>query len=79
MDPQRCNWIVKTDGGVREEDCAAAAWILGLWGLHGGSPLFEPWKIQGTFLDPGVSVFAAEAIALDEATQEVDSLIIIRQ
>ena len=75
LDPQHSNLVIQTDGGLREGDCAAAAWIAGLWGRLDGAPLFEPLMVQGTFLESNVSVFSAEAIALDEATTAVDNLI----
>jgi len=69
------NVVVQTDGGLREGDCAAAAWVIGLWGMCGGRLQYEPVMVQGTFLEPGISVFAAEATALDEASREVDKLL----
>jgi len=32
---------------------------------------YEPLKAQGTFLESSISSFAAEAIALDEASAEI--------
>ena len=62
------NLVVQTDGGLRELDCAAAAWVVGLWGDTGQGMAYEPLCAHGTFLDHTVGVFAAETIALDEAT-----------
>ena len=69
------NLIVQTDGGCRAQDCAAAAWIIGLWGDDGEGFRYEPLMVHGTFLDASTTVFAAEAIALDEATQKLQQFI----
>jgi len=65
------NIVVQTDGGLREGDCASAAWIIGLWGENG----YEPLVAHGTYLSSMCTVFMAEAIALDEAAAEVRALI----
>jgi hypothetical protein len=65
------NLVVQTDGGLREGDCAAASFIIGLWGDDGSGARYEPLHSQGTYLDQSWTVFAVEAIALDEASAEV--------
>ena len=70
LEINKSNIIVQTDGGRREEDCAAASWVIGLWGDDGGGFRYEPLAVQGTYLDQSCTVFATEAIALDEATAE---------
>ena len=69
------NMIIQTDGGRRDGDCAAAAWTIGHWGEADGEPTFEPLVAHGTLLDDTCTVFGAEAIALDEASREVDALL----
>ena len=69
---QSANVIVQTDGGLRENDIAAAAWIIGLWSEDGQ---YEPLVAHGTLLEAEIGVFAAEAIALHEATAMVQQLI----
>jgi len=54
---------------------SAAAWVIGFWGMLDGQMQYEPLMAQGTFFDPCISVFTAEAIALDEAVREVDRLL----
>ena len=72
---ENANLVIQTDGGLCEDDCAAAAWIIGLWGIVGQACCYQPLIAHGTLLDPGCSVFAAEAIALDEASAEVQRLL----
>ena len=66
---QTANVVVQTDGGVRSDNCAAAAFIIGLW----GDGRYEPLVAHGTFLHQA-TVFTAEAIALDEATAKMREL-----
>ena len=58
-------------------DCGSmiAAFILGLWGRAGQGLTYEPWVVKGTFLQSSCSAFAAEAIALDEASAELANLL----
>ena len=71
------NIIVQSDGGLREDDCAAAAWIVGVWGEAGGEFVFEPLVAHGTYLQLPCTVFKAEAIALDEASRELSTLLTV--
>ena len=48
---------------------------MGLWGATDGKHAFQPLMAQGTFLDEAVTSFAAEAIALDEATEHLKEVI----
>ena len=72
---QSSNVVVQTDGGRRDRDCAAAAWIIGLWGQRSNECIFEPVVVHGTFLSRDYTVLCTEAIALDEASREVDDLL----
>ena len=67
------NIIIQTDGGLREEDCAAAGWIIGLWSVE--SELFEPFEVGGVFLENSCTVFMADALAIDEASAIVQRLL----
>ncbi len=69
------NVIVQTDGGRRSQGCAAAAVIIGLFAIVAGQPLYEPWLAEGHFLTEAVTVFEAEAIALDIASEKVKKAI----
>ena len=60
------------DGGLRPGDCAAAAFVIGLWSQ---TSKYEPWFLHGTFLHSSCSVFASEAIALDEASEKLEHLL----
>ena len=73
--PAGSNLVVQTDGGLRQHGCAAAAWIVGLWGVIDGNYVYEPLIAHGTFVSTSVSVFGCEAIALAEAGAAMDSLI----
>ena len=64
---------MQTDGGLREEDCAAASWIIGLW--HAETQTYEPYHAGGCFLSDPCTVFMAEAIAIDEASTIVQRLL----
>ena len=75
LSPKSANIIVQTDGGLRPDDCAAAAFIIGLWGHIGDILAYEPVVAGGTFLDSSCTVFASEAIALDEASEELEQLL----
>ena len=70
-DVSQRNLVIQTDGGRREGQCAAAAWIIGAWTGNGNEGIFEPLVAHGTFLEATFFVFATEAIALDEASAEV--------
>ena len=74
------NLIIQTDGGLREGDCAAASFIIGLWGKRDiddddSEYFYEPLVAHCTFLELPMAVFGTEAIALDEASQEAAALI----
>ena len=71
----RSNVIIQTDGGLREGDCAAAAWIIGFWGQTLEGWTFEPLVVHGTYIELPCTVFRAEAIALDEASREFAALL----
>ena len=75
MDLQKGNLIIQTDGGRRDGDCAAAAWIIGLWMEDDNGGRYEPIAAHGSFLDASCTVFATEAIALDEASAAVQRII----
>ena len=50
---------------------AAAAWVIGPW----DDERYEPWIAHSTLLELGTGLFAAEAIALDEASAKVQQLL----
>ena len=70
-----CNVIVQTDGGVRNGDCASAAFIIGFCGRCLEGTFYDPILAQGTFIATQCSSFAAEAIALDKATAAVKRIV----
>ena len=69
------NVVIQTDGGRREGDCSAAAWIIGLWGAGTTGSVFEPLMVHGTYLHDEHTAFGTEAIALDEASRAVADLL----
>ena len=75
MPIQSANVIIQTDGGLRDGDCAAAAWIIGLWGRIDGQCIYEPLMVHCTFLELPCAVFRAEAIALDEASRAAQAIL----
>ena len=66
--PSRANIIVQMDGGLRRGDCAAAAFVIGLWSQ---TSQYEPWFVQGTFLHSSFTALASEASALDQASEKL--------
>ncbi len=63
LQPRNSNVVVQTDGGRRSGTCAAASMVVGLFTNSQGTAIFEPWFAEGLFLETGVTVFQAEAIA----------------
>ena len=77
--PRSRQWSMNVNSDERprggaQRDCAAAAFVIGLWGQTAEGWICEPWFAQGTFLHLS-SVFASEAIALDETTAKLESLL----
>ena len=77
LDVRHAKILVQTDGGVRDKSTATASWIIGLWGRgqDGERWRYEPLVAHGTFPNSAITVFTAEAIALDEASEWVQGLI----
>eukprot|EP00959_Pyramimonas_sp_CCMP1952_P217995 4559200-Pyramimonas_sp.AAC.1 len=75
MSIQSANVIIQTKGGLRDGDCAAAAWIIGLCGRIDGQGIYATLMVHGTFLELPCTVFRAEAIALDEASRAAQSIL----
>ena len=61
---KQANILVLTDGGLRDDDCAAACWIIGLWDSENHK--YEPYQAGGSHLESSSTVLLAEAIAIDE-------------
>ena len=61
-----------SDGGSRS-DCSASAWVLCVWATRGGKRKLVPAIAGGIFFPEPISSFAAETIALEEATKELKS------
>ena len=70
------NFILHFDGGTREEDCSAAAWILEARVVQDCRLMIFPVAYCGKFLHPPVSSFLAEAIALESCTEIFSNLIL---
>ena len=66
-EPSQANWIIQTDGGRRSDHCAAASLVIGVLSTGARGICYEPWFARGVYLTGNVSVFQAEAIALEEA------------
>ena len=54
------NIVVQTNGGLLEGDCAAAAFVIGLWGHTAAGEIYEPLIIQGTYLHLPCTVLLAQ-------------------
>ena len=65
------NIVIQTDGGLRPDCAAAAAFIIGLWKDAAYSPLL----CHSTFIISPCTAFQTEAIALDEASKAVEILL----
>ena len=75
LSPSTANVVAQMDGSLRQEGCAAAAWILGFWGVIGGTYIYEPFMAGVTYITTSISAVACEAVALDEAVARVEQLI----
>lgn len=70
------NVVVFSDGGVQNDQEAAAAWSVGLiFGLHSSEMEFHLIAARGIFINYPISSFLAEAIALDGALSYFKSAI----
>ena len=65
---RECNLVVHSDGGRRQGKCSASAWILEVGLLLNGDWCFRPLAMGGSSHPAEISSFAAEAVALEEAT-----------
>ena len=65
--PEDANVIIQSDGGRRSEHDAAASYVVGILKTNNGYSAYEPWFAHGTYLRGNVTVFQAEAIALEES------------
>ena len=66
---------MQTDRGARNDDCASAAYIIGFCGQSQDGTFYEPVLDGGAFIVSPCTSFAAEAIALDEATAAVEHIV----
>ena len=72
------NVLVFSDGGSRTA-CSASAWALGIAYHRDGQLHFDPIIVAATFFDRHINSFQAEAIALEEATNELKGWLKARQ
>ena len=86
MDTKKASWreerehvresgdnVVAFSDGVSRNDCSASAWVLCVWATRGGKRKLIPVIAAGIFFPAPISSFAAEAVALEEATKELKS------
>ena len=71
LNPMNANIIVQTDGGKRGNESAAASVVIGLFTMHEGAVLYEPWHAEGTLLPGSISVFESKAIAVESGARWV--------
>ena len=71
----RANIIVQTDGGKRGGVCAAASVVIGLFTMCDGNMIYEPFYAEGIFLTGAVSVFQAEAIAVESGARKLSQMV----
>ena len=69
-----CNLVMHSDGGARP-DCAASAWIIEAGLFYCGGWCSKVLAMGGIFMEPAVSSFTAESIALETALQHVKTII----
>ena len=75
------NIIVHSDGGYRPGLGAASAWVVGAHVNEGTTRKYELLAVHGTYyphsIDPDVCVdsFAAETLALQEATEYLKDML----
>lgn len=50
LEIERASVVIQTDGGVREGDYAAAAWIINLWAEAPESYTYEPLMVHGIYV-----------------------------
>ena len=69
-------WLSLCENVARGDDCSAAAWILEGRVQHEDRLIEFPVAYCGKFMDPPVSSFVAEAIALESCTEIFAKLVI---
>ncbi len=73
--PLDFNWFAVSDGGARPL-CSACGWAVGICFVVDRLQKFEPLVVAGTYLEPRVNSFLAEALALEHATLEMKELML---
>ena len=63
--------LVFSDGGTREGDCSASAWVMGAILDNGHGWAIRMIAAEGQFLHEPASSFQAETVALDRGIQHV--------
>ena len=69
-----CTIVAHSDGGARAT-CSAAAWIVEVEMFSGSESIYRPVAMRGTYFGKQMSLFEAEAIALEESTRYVKHII----
>ena len=69
-------YVCHSDGGTRGDTCSAAGWIIEAGQIRNGRCKFFPVGMGGTFLQPAVSAFKAECIALDNVIRALLRLVV---
>ena len=67
-DLANCNIVVHSDGGTRARHCSAAAFVIEVGRIVEGRWCFKPLVLSGTYIEPPVSSFCAEVLALEESS-----------
>ena len=71
--PTEYHWFAVSDGGSRLQ-CFACGWAVGICFCEERVWKFEPLVVAAEYLDPRVNSFLAEALALENGTLELKSL-----
>ena len=71
LNAKDCSIVCHSDGGTRGQSCSGAAWFIEAVSCKNGRQQSDVLAMGGQFLEPAVSSFMAETIALDNAISVV--------
>ena len=70
-----CIRLAHSDGGTRAHRCSGAAWIVEVRRWTGEVMELHVMAISGTYIELPISSFCAEALALEECTLFIRTLL----
>ena len=71
----QCNLTCRSDGGTRGQLCSGVRWIIEATLSRRSNTIHLLVAMRGKFLEPAVSSFLAEAIALEDAITYMNTLV----